>query len=65
MWGSELTPDQVASVTGALAALLSVVAIIIQPKPTGGHYKPADYAKGDSYEDPDGTTRVFDGELWR
>jgi hypothetical protein len=64
LWGSELEPDQIASITGALAALLSVVAIILQPRPSGGHYKNTDYKIGDSYSDPDGTTRVFNGEVW-
>ena len=64
LFGSDMTPEQVASVTGALGALLSVVAIILQPKPSGGHYKNTDYKIGDSYSDPDGTTRVFNGEVW-
>jgi preprotein translocase subunit SecG len=35
LFGSDMTPEQVTSVTGALAALLSVVAIVLQPKGSG------------------------------
>jgi len=64
IWGSELTPEQTASITGAIAALLSVVAIIIQPRPSGGKYTRDDYRPGDEYKDETGAVKRFDGEKW-
>ena len=64
IWGSELTPEQTASITGAIAALLSVVAIIIQPKASGGHYTRDDYRPGNTYEDENGVVKKFDGTKW-
>jgi uncharacterized membrane protein len=64
LFGSELSPEHATSITGAIAALLSVLAIVIQPRPSGGHYTEKDYNPGDSYEEPGQPVRTFDGEKW-
>ena len=57
LFGSDMTPEQVTSVTGALGALLSVVAIVLQPKGSGEpeleHNAKFESLCGDS-GDPDG-----------
>lgn len=64
-FGTEFTAEQVASTTSILLAVISVIAIVVQPRPSGGHYSPKDYRPGDSYEEPGQPVRVFDGEKWK
>ena len=63
-FGHVMTPEQSASITSALLAIVSVVAIATQPKPAGGKYRQEDYAPGDTYSDDSGQTKRFDGKKW-
>ena len=63
-FGTEFSAEQAGNVTAILLAVISVVAIVVQPRPTGGHYNPNDYKPGDSYEEPGQPVRVFDGKKW-
>ena len=65
LFGLDLTAEHTTQITGVLVALLSLVAIFVQPKPAGGHYTPQDHKIGDTYDFPDGKRVTFDGQEWK
>lgn len=64
MFGVDVTAEHAASIVALISASVSLVAILTQEKPSGGHYTPSDYKPGESYQDDDGI-RYFDGETWK
>lgn len=64
MFGGQLSPEQSAQISQVLLALVSVVAIVVQPKPAGGKYKPQDFKQGDQVTQEDGAMFEMRGGKW-
>lgn len=64
MFGGQMTPEMAANVSQVLLALISIIAIAVQPKPAGGKYGPHDFREGDTVTQSDGTLFELRAGKW-
>ena len=65
LFGGTLSAEQSGHLSEIVLALVSIVAIVVQPKPAGGRYKTRDFRNGDTYEDSNGVIHVFQEGAWK
>lgn len=65
LFGGNLSPEQSGHISEILLAVVSIVAIVVQPKPARGRYTPKEFRDGDTFTDDQGVIHVFGGGKWR